>query len=122
MVFVALAPVRDAALVPGIIAQALGLREQVNISLVEQVQAFLCSKHFLLVLDNVEQVRNCASFVAGLIASCPRLHILVTSRAPLPCGQNRNYHWLRCHLRMLWPSFASALDLYDQQEAVLRAR
>jgi predicted ATPase len=48
-----------------------------------QVQVFLRNKHLLLVLDNVEQVLDCASFVADLLASCPRLFILVTSRMPL---------------------------------------
>jgi predicted ATPase/DNA-binding XRE family transcriptional regulator len=82
-VYVPLAPIRDAALVPGAVAQMLGLREQVNSSPAEQVRAFLRNKHLLLVLDNVEQVLDSASFVAVLLASCPRLFVLVTSRTPL---------------------------------------
>ncbi len=81
--FIALAPIRDAALVSGAIAQALGIHKSANTSLAEQVQAFLRPKHFLLVLDNVEQVLDCASFVADLLANCPHLFILVTSRTPL---------------------------------------
>src|SRR5260221_643496 len=81
--FVALAPVRDAALVPGAIAQALGIHESANASLAEQVRVFLRPKHLLLVLDNVEQVLDSASFVADLLANCPHLLILVTSRMPL---------------------------------------
>ena len=81
--FVALAPVRDAALVPGAISQALGIHELANASLAEQVRIFLRLKHLLLVLDNVEQVLDSASFVADLLANCPHLFILVTSRAPL---------------------------------------
>lgn len=83
LAFVALAPVRDAALVPGAIAQALGIRESANASLDEQVRVCLRPKHLLLVLDNVEQVLDCASFVADLLANCPHLFILVTSRTPL---------------------------------------
>jgi len=83
VVYVPLAPIGDAALVPGVVAQTLGIREQVNSSLAEQVQVFLHHKHLLLVLDNVEQVLDCASFVADLLASCSRLFILVTSRMPL---------------------------------------
>jgi predicted ATPase/transcriptional regulator with XRE-family HTH domain len=83
VVYVPLAPIRDAALVPGAVAQTLGIREQVNSSLAEQVQVFLLHKHLLLVLDNVEQVLGCASLVAGLLERCPRLFILVTSRMPL---------------------------------------
>ncbi|HEY6411731.1 MAG TPA: helix-turn-helix domain-containing protein, partial [Ktedonobacteraceae bacterium] len=82
-VYVPLAPIRDAELVPGVVAQMLDLHEQVNSSLAEQVCAFLHNKHLLLLLDNVEQVLDCASFVAVLLASCPRLFVLVTSRTPL---------------------------------------
>ncbi|HEY6539914.1 MAG TPA: helix-turn-helix domain-containing protein, partial [Ktedonobacteraceae bacterium] len=81
--FVALAPIRDAALVPGAISQALGIHESANTSLAEQVRVFLRPKHLLLVLDNVEQVLDSASFVADLLANCPHLFILVTSRTPL---------------------------------------
>jgi len=83
VVFVGLAPIRDAALVPGIVAQALGIHEAASSSLAEQVQARLRNKHLLLLLDNVEQVPNCAGFLADLVAGCPRLVVLVTSRAPL---------------------------------------
>lgn len=81
--FVTLASVRDAVLVPSTIAQALGIHESANTSLAEQVQVFLRPKHLLLVLDNVEQVVDCALFVADLLANCPHLFILVTSRTPL---------------------------------------
>jgi predicted ATPase/transcriptional regulator with XRE-family HTH domain len=81
--FIALAPIRDAALVPGAIAQALGIRESATASLAEQVRVFLRPKHLFLVLDNVEQVLDSASLVADLLANCPHLFILVTSRTPL---------------------------------------
>ncbi|HJT58747.1 MAG TPA: helix-turn-helix domain-containing protein, partial [Ktedonobacteraceae bacterium] len=84
IVYVPLAPIRDVTLVAAVIAQTLGIREQVNASYASQVQAFMSNKHLLLVLDNVEQVLDGASsFVADLLASCPRLSILVTSRTPL---------------------------------------
>jgi predicted ATPase/DNA-binding XRE family transcriptional regulator len=83
VVYIPLAPIRDAALVPGVVAQALGIREVAFSSPTEQVQVFLQEKHVLLVLDNVEQVLDCASFVADLLAHCLRLCILVTSRTPL---------------------------------------
>ncbi len=83
VVYVPLAPIGDAALVPGVVAQLLGIQEQGDSSLAEQVRAFLHHKHLLLVLDNVEQVLDSASFVADLLASCPRLFVLVTSRRSL---------------------------------------
>ena len=83
VVFVALAPIHDAVLVPSTVAQSLGIREHVNSSLTEQVRAFLENKHLLLVLDNVEQIPDSASFIAELLASCAHLFVLVTSRTPL---------------------------------------
>ena len=81
--FVALAPIQDAAHVPEIIAQMLGLREKVDTPMAEQVLTFLHHKHFLLVLDNVEHLLEATSFVADLLASCSSLSVLVTSRTPL---------------------------------------
>ena len=83
VVYVPLAPIRDAALVPGAVAQTLGIREVASSSPAEQVQASLHEKHILLALDNVEQVLDCASFITSLLASCLRLYVLVTSRTPL---------------------------------------
>src|SRR5207302_3404688 len=80
VVFVTLAPIRDAALVHTVVAQILGIREVTSSSFAEQVHVYLREKHMLLVLDNFEQVLDAASFVADLLATCPRLSILVTSR------------------------------------------
>jgi predicted ATPase/transcriptional regulator with XRE-family HTH domain len=81
--FVALAPVRDAALVPEVLGQALHLHEQIGRPMTEQIRAFLQHKQLLLVLDNFEHLLEAVPFVADLLASCPRLHVLVTSRTPL---------------------------------------
>src|SRR5215471_18959219 len=83
VVFVALAPLRDPPLLPATLAQALGLRESPRNLVSEQVQDYLQEKQLLLVLDNFEQIRQAALFIADQLASCPRLQILVTSRAPL---------------------------------------
>lgn len=85
--FVELAAIRDAALVPAAIAQALGMRERSDIlagaALAEQVSAHLGAQRLLLVLDNAEHVLDAAPFVADLLARCPGLAVLVTSRSPL---------------------------------------
>ncbi|MGH2533226.1 MAG: ATP-binding protein [Thermomicrobiales bacterium] len=80
---VTLAPVRDPRLVPSAIAQALGVREAPDQSSLEGLRAFLDGKHLLLLLDNFEQITASAPVVADLMASCPNLKTLVTSRAPL---------------------------------------
>jgi predicted ATPase/DNA-binding CsgD family transcriptional regulator/Tfp pilus assembly protein PilF len=82
-VFVALDAIRDPALVPSAVARALGVREAAGRSLAAAVRDHLAGRHLLLVLDNFEQVVEAAAFVAELLASCPRLSVLATSRTPL---------------------------------------
>jgi predicted ATPase len=81
--FVPLAPVSDPARVMAAIAQAFGLWEVAALPPEEQLQAALRERHLLLVLDNFEQVAATAHQLADLLVSCPRLHLLVTSRAAL---------------------------------------
>ncbi len=83
VVFVSLATLRDARLIPNVIAGALGLHESSEEDISEQVTAFLREKHFLLALDNFEQIIHAASFVANLLSTCAHLSILVTSRMSL---------------------------------------
>ncbi len=56
VVFVSLAALRDAQLLPNVIAQALGLYESSEEDISERVTTFLREQHFLLALDNFEQV------------------------------------------------------------------
>jgi predicted ATPase len=81
--FVSLAPVSDPNLVIATIAQTLGLWEAGDRPLLEQLRAYLRDQHLLLLLDNFEQVVAAAPQLADLLASCPQLHVLVTSRAAL---------------------------------------
>ncbi len=64
------------------IAQALGLRVRGR-ELFERLKTFLREKHLLLLLDNFEQVPAAAPLLSELLSACPRLKILVTSRAVL---------------------------------------
>jgi predicted ATPase len=45
--------------------------------------AHLGEQELLLVLDNFEQVMPAAGGLADLLACCPRLALLITSRVPL---------------------------------------
>jgi predicted ATPase/transcriptional regulator with XRE-family HTH domain len=81
--FVDLAAIRDPGLVVTTIARVLGLREMGGRPLAERLGALLRQKQVLLVLDNFEQVLIAAPQVADLLAACPRLKVLVTSRAVL---------------------------------------
>jgi len=73
--WVQLAPLRDAASVVATAARALGASGD----LAEHVS----DKRMLLLLDNFEHVIDAAPDVGTLIALCPHLDVLVTSRAPL---------------------------------------
>jgi predicted ATPase len=80
---VQLAPVSDPELVIATISQTLGLWEAGVRPLTEQLLAYLRDQHLLLLLDNFEQVVAAASHLIDLLAFCPHLTILVTSRAAL---------------------------------------
>jgi predicted ATPase/DNA-binding CsgD family transcriptional regulator len=81
--FVNLAPISESALVLPTLAQTLGVQESAMRSMLDILQAVLQEKQMLLVLDNFEQVVSAAVEVATLLARCPRLTVLVTSRAAL---------------------------------------
>ncbi len=81
--FVGLAALSDPQLVVPTIARELGLKESGNRPPLEQVQAFVGEQQFLLVLDNFEQIVAAAQELEELLAACPGLSILVTSRAVL---------------------------------------
>ncbi len=83
VVFVDLSALRDPALVPAAIAGALALREAGARGLRALLLTSFHAKQTLLVLDNVEQVAEAAPFVAELVAGCPRLTVLATSRTAL---------------------------------------
>ena len=81
--FVDLAPVSDPSLVPSVIARALEVREGGNRPPLDQLAAALREKRLLLVVDNWEQVIESAPLVGELLAACPGLKVLATSREPL---------------------------------------
>jgi predicted ATPase/DNA-binding XRE family transcriptional regulator len=86
---ISLAPVSDANLVPTTIANTLGLPDVGPQTPLERLKAFLSDKQTLLLLDNFEQILAAAPQIAELLAVCPWLKLLVTSRAPLRIRQER---------------------------------
>ncbi len=77
--WVALGTVMDPALLPTVIARALGVRDITDQTLV----AALSERPHLLVLDNYEQLLPATAPVTALLDQCPDLRILMTSRAAL---------------------------------------
>src|SRR5262249_55223148 len=81
--FVSLGPISDPGLVVSAIAQALNVQDGGGPPHLDGLVLRLKGKHVLLVLDNFEHVVDAASSVAALLRACPRLKVLVTSRAVL---------------------------------------
>ncbi len=83
VVFVPLDALRDPALVLPTIANACGVRDTGSQPILERLVGYLQPRHLLLLLDNVEQVIDAAPSIAHLLADCPSLRVLATSRVVL---------------------------------------
>jgi len=87
--FIELAPLRDPALVIPTIAHEVGLAVGSGDDVLDVLAATLATQETLLVLDNVEHVRDAATSFPLLIARAPRLTLLVTSRTVLHVSGER---------------------------------
>lgn len=84
VIWVDLAPLADASLVPDTVVRALGLVPVAGLPIVDQLVWELRPRQSLLLLDNCEHLVNATSeLAASLLTACPALQILATSRAPL---------------------------------------
>jgi predicted ATPase/DNA-binding SARP family transcriptional activator len=90
--FVPLAPVTDPAEVPYAVLAAFGIRGPViarrasepGMTPLDRLTAALADRDEVLVLDNCEHVIEAAAALAGaVLAACPRMRIMATSRQPL---------------------------------------
>ncbi|MFI5729714.1 ATP-binding protein [Kribbella sp. NPDC051587] len=97
--FVELAPLGDAADVAPAVLSALGASEYVDVvptsglvpkqlrasrAATDRLVEVIADRRILLVLDNCEHlVQEVAGLVDSLLAACPRLRVLTTSREPL---------------------------------------
>lgn len=81
--FVDLATIREPDLVIPSIAHTLGIGDVEGMTSFTRLQTYLSDRQMLLVLDCFEHVLQAACSVASLLASCPELNILVTSRTRL---------------------------------------
>ncbi|HEV7126700.1 MAG TPA: tetratricopeptide repeat protein [Ktedonobacterales bacterium] len=88
---VALGTIADPALVPGTIAQTLGLREAGSASPGEHLRTYLADKRLLLVLDNCEQVIGAGPGLVELLGGCPGVKVLATSRISLHLRGEHEY-------------------------------
>jgi predicted ATPase/class 3 adenylate cyclase len=81
--FVPLEPVRERELVAPTIARAIGVTDRAGRSTIDGIVEAIGSGRVLFVLDNFEQVIDAAPIVPELLARCPGLRILVSSRTAL---------------------------------------
>ena len=103
--FVALASIESHQHVASAILQALSVPEHNGLAADVLLQRVLRTRRMLLLIDNFEHVLDAALLLADLLASCPQLHILVTSRVVL------NLRWE--HVYNLAPlEQIAAIDLF----------
>jgi predicted ATPase len=82
--WVALAPLRDASLLPTTVAQTLDVDERPERTVSESIVAALIGKRVLLVIDNCEHLLDAvAEFVRDLLDACPLLVVVCSSRERL---------------------------------------
>jgi predicted ATPase len=87
-----LAPLTDPALVVATVASTLGVKEAPGRALLTTLTESLKAKQTLLLLDNCEHVLEASAALAEkLLASCPKLQILATSREALGIGGEHTY-------------------------------
>jgi predicted ATPase/class 3 adenylate cyclase/DNA-binding CsgD family transcriptional regulator len=82
--YVDLAPVTHPEVVPVAVARALGLPDQPGRSTMDSVVRFIGRARTLVVLDNCEHLLEAtAGLAVEILAGCPSLWLLATSREPL---------------------------------------
>jgi predicted ATPase/DNA-binding XRE family transcriptional regulator len=91
VVFVPLAALGDPALLPEAIAQVLDIRERAGCTMLQCLTHHLAARQLLLILDNFEHLLAAAPVVSQILATCPHLTLLVTSRAPLRLSGERQF-------------------------------
>ena len=89
--FVDLSPVMDPALVPAVIAQALGVSETPGVPIIEGLRTHLRDRELLLVVDNFEQVAVAGPVLEELLTTAPKVKALVTSRVVLSLRGEQEY-------------------------------
>ena len=114
--FLDLSPLSDPTLIVPTVAAALGVALPLDRPPLEVLAAHLRTQQRLLVLDNCEQIIGAvAGFVSALLAGCPAVQILATSRAPV---RVRGEHVLALTPLAAPPAGAADLDQVHGAPAV----
>ncbi len=116
VVFVALATLSDPALVPGAIAQQLGLQNFTDQQALDRIVEHLHSRHLLLLLDNFEHLLLAADVITTLLVHAPGLKVLVTSQVRLALASEQSY--IVEPLPLPAPGITDARAILEQSPAV----
>ena len=109
-----LAAVRDPTLVAHAVARAAGAREERGRPILDTLRALLEPRRVLLVVDNCEHlVEAAAGTVAELLAACPGLRVIATSREPL--GVPGETMWTVPSLSLPPTDAAAPADLFGSE-------
>ncbi|HLH61664.1 MAG TPA: helix-turn-helix domain-containing protein [Ktedonobacteraceae bacterium] len=119
--FVALTSMHDPLLVVPAIARELGIREHSDTPLLERIKAALKQKRFLLLLDNFEQVLEASGQLVELLAACPYLKMIVTSRTRLPGLAQRDDEARFVLLELDTLDLDAAVALFEQRARAARS-
>lgn len=114
--FVDLAPLSDPELVPSTIASALSIREEPGQPILDRIIERLGVRRVLVLLDNLEQLPAASPLIGELLARCPNIHVLVTSRAPLHLRGEQEY--LVDPLRLPEPGELTSTEAVERSEAI----
>jgi predicted ATPase/DNA-binding SARP family transcriptional activator len=130
-VLLALAPLRDPALVLPTMMQSLGLAERPGETAAETLAAWLRPREMLIVLDSFEHLLPAGPELVRLLAGAPRVRLVVTSRAVLhlsgeqvypvqPLPEDAALALLVARARALAPAFGTKPEDEEALRAVCR--
>lgn len=89
---VELAPIIDPAATGHAVAGVLGIAQQPGKAIAQSIMQSLAARRLLLVIDNCEHLIDEAAALAGdIVAQCPQVTVLATSREALSIGGERTW-------------------------------
>jgi predicted ATPase len=109
--FIALDGIRSASQIPLTISENLDIDMQGPDDVLKQVKTFIDKKKCLLILDNFEHLMEAATLPSELLASCPNLKIMVTTREVL----NVDEEWVKNLEGLQYPQ-SKAITLEEAQD------
>lgn len=113
--FVSLEPLRDPELLLSAVAEAMGVKEEGDASIIDLLKARAVGKQMLVVLDNFEHLMGAARVVANFVATFAQTKILVTSRERLHLSMEKEFSVMPLALP---PPEAISIDEISKSAAV----